>query len=422
MRSLPAVLLAVLALTPGVAAAAPDPPDPGQTTSGTVTSNGDDYRYLLYTPTSYTPGRPVPLVVMVHGCQTTAEQHMKSTLYNRVAEREGFVVLYVDVDALGRAQPGPASNCWKFPYPPAYFRGNSDAAAIADMTRAIMAQRTIDPERVYLSGISAGGLMAAVEAAAYPELYAAVAIVESSAYGDGPCFTTGVGIPVETSAQLAFDQMGPRARIVPRFVTGSDADLAFPEPCAEKALEQGLRTNNLVLGDSQTAPISLSPAAVRQERRPGGLSYTDYTYRDPAGCLVGERWLIHGMPHAWPGGTNDPKYVGWNDPRAPDGAEGTWAFFQRYRRSDTAMPCAETPPAHAPAPAAATCPARKVTVVLGRGAHVQAWVRGHRVPAKTRGRRVTITLPAGRRAAVRVVLHVWRHHRTRTVRRTFALC
>src|SRR3954451_11206659 len=131
MRGAWILAVVVLACTPGVAAAA-DPPDPGQTTSGTVTSGGSEYPYLLYTPSSYRPGHPKPLVVAVHGCQTTAEQHMKSTLYNRVAEREGFVVLYVDVDALGRAQPGPASNCWKFPYPPAYFRGNSDAAAIAD--------------------------------------------------------------------------------------------------------------------------------------------------------------------------------------------------------------------------------------------------------------------------------------------------
>jgi hypothetical protein len=270
-------------------------------------------------------------------------------------------------------------------------------------------------------------VLAWVEAAAYPELYAAVAILESSAYGDGPCFTTGVGIPVETSAQLAFAQMGPRARVVPRFVTGSDADLAFPEPCAEKALDQGLRTNNLVLGDSQTAPIALTPAAVRQEQKPGGLSYTDDTYRDPAGCLIGERWLIHGMPHAWPGGTNDPKYVGWNDPRAPDGAEGTWAFFKRYRKSDTAMPCAEAPAPPAAAPAPRTCPARKVTITLPRGARVRAasaTVAGRRVPARLRGRRVTLTLPAGPKARARVVLRVRRAGRSRAqvARRTFAAC
>jgi poly(hydroxyalkanoate) depolymerase family esterase len=336
-----ALAVVVLALVPGAAAAAPDPPDPGRTTSGTVTSNGTDYEYLLYTPTSYRARRPAPLVVAIHGCQTTAEQHMRSTLFNQVAERRRFVTLYVDVDALGRTQPGPANQCWKFPYPPAYFRGGSDAAAIADMTRAAMAERAIDPQRVYVVGTSAGGLMAAVEAAAYPDLFAAVGIVAGAGYADGPCFTTGVGIPVETSAQLAFVQMGPRARVVPTFVIGSDADLAFPETCANKALEQGLRTNNLVLSGSQDGPIALTPAAVRQKRKPGGHAYTVSRYRDPNGCLIAERWIIHGMPHAWPGGTTDPKYAGFTDPKAPSGAKGSWSFFRRYTKRGTAMPCAE---------------------------------------------------------------------------------
>ncbi len=332
--------LAVCA-APTTARAAPDPPDPGQTTSGTVASNGTDYQYLLYTPKSYVPGRMAPLLVMVHGCQTTAEQEMSVTLYNQTAEREGFVVLYPDVDALGRAQPGPLNQCWKFAYPPAYTRDNSDAAAIADMTRAVMAKLSIDPERVFLAGISAGGLMASVNAAAYPDLYAAVAVFSSSAYADGPCFTTGVGIPAAASAQLAFAQMGPRARIVPRFVLGGDADLAFPWTCTEKALEQGLRTNNLVLGQSQERPIALTPAAVRKEQKPGGHAYTVKSYRDPDGCLIGESWNVHGMGHFWSGGTTDPRYAGYGDTKGPSGAEASWAFLRRYTKSSTAMPCAE---------------------------------------------------------------------------------
>ena len=331
----------MLALTPAGAGAATDPPDPGETTAHTITSNGTEYRYLLYTPASYRPGRPTPLVVAVHGCQTTAEQHMRSTLFNQVAERERFLVLYADVDMLGRTQPGPANQCWKFPYPPAYFRGNSDTAAIADMTGEVMAARAIDPQRVYVVGTSAGGLMAAVEAAAYADVFAAVGLVASAGYADGPCFTTGVGIQVQASAQLAFNAMGPNARVVPTFVIGSDADLAFPATCADKALEQGLRTNNLVLSGVQEEPIPLAPAAVRDRQKPGGYAYTVSRYRDPDGCLIGEKWIIDGMPHSWPGGTTDPKYAGWTDPKAPSGAEGAWAFFSRYTKSKTAMPCAE---------------------------------------------------------------------------------
>ena len=65
------------------------------------------------------------------------------------------------------------------------------------------------------------------------------------------------------------------------------------------------------------------------------------SFRDPAGCDVAERWIIHGMPHAWPGGTTDPSVKGYGDLKAPDGAEATWAFLERYRKSETGMPCAE---------------------------------------------------------------------------------
>ena len=218
--------------------------------------------------------------------------------------------------------------------------------------------------------------------------------------------------------------MGPRARIVPRFVIGGDADLAFPPACTAKALEQGLRTNNLVLGASQDGPIALTPAAVRQEQKPGGYAYTVKSYRDPAGCLIGERWRVHGMDHFWPGGTTDPKYAGYTDPKGPSGAEASWAFLKRYRKSDTAMPCAEAPVAAVrrdlPGPHRDRHPGP-------RRARAQRAGVGGRAPGANeaiRGRRVTLTLPSGRKGTVRVVLRVRRQGRTRdrVVRRTFARC
>ncbi len=412
------VVVALLACAPANAAEGTDPPDPGQTTSGTVTSNGTEYPYLLHTPTTYVPGSAAPLVVVVHGCQTTAEQEMELTLFNQLAEREGFVVLYPEVNAAEAAQPGPIANCWQFFDPTAYFRGNGDPAAIAKMTEAVMGDMSIDAERVYEVGVSAGGLMTAVGAAAHSDLYAAVGIVASAGFADGTCFTTGVGTPVEANAQLAFEQMGPRARPVPIIAIGSDADLAFPASCTEKALEQGLRTNNLVLSGSQDGPLALTPATVEEKQVPNGRAYTVSQFRDPDGCLVGERWIIHGMPHAWPGGSTDPKYDGgYSDATAPDGAEGTWEFLQRYRKSETGMPCAE----------AERCPARSVGVRLARGARVRkvkATVAGDPVRTRIRGRRVKLKLPSGPRGAVTVVLKVRRNGQAskQIVRRSFERC
>lgn len=340
-----AVLLGVVAA--GAAAREPVPPDPGTTTEGTVTSNGVEYGYLQYVPRSIDADAAPPLVVVVHGCQTTAQQEYELTRYNEVAEHEGFVVVYPEVSEASQQLTGPLAHCWNFFEPTAYQRGNNDVAAIAAVTEQVVGEVDVDPERVYLVGVSAGGLMASASAAAYPDVYAAVALVTTAGYDDVACFGTGVGSPVEEMAQLAFEQMGPRARVVPIMAIGSDGDDAFASTCTEKAVQQGLRTNNLVLSGAQDAPLDLEAASVREEEVPGGLAYTVSTFEDPDGCLVAESWVVHGMPHAWPGGA---EYGGYTDTRAPDGAEATWSFLERYHRSNTSLPCAEADQVAAPAP------------------------------------------------------------------------
>lgn len=336
------VVALALALMPCVASAAAthEPKPRGTTTLGVTNFKGDRFPYRLYTPSSYRPGRPAPLVVVAHGCQTTAAQEEALTNFDQLADREGFVVLYPEDDALSQHLPGPIRQCFKFFYPPMYFRGFADTAAVAQMTHEVMRKRDIDSQRVYLVGVSGGGLLTSASAGAYPDLYAAVGIVESAGDADGFCLGTGTGIPAPVSAQLAYTAMGTHTRVVPIFVIGSNGDLAFPAACEEKALQQGLRTDNLVISGSQTAPIALTPAAVHHEKVPGGRTYTVSTFRDPAGCLIGQQTIIDGMPHDWPGGTTDPTYKGYTDPTAPSGAKIAWAFFRHFTLSSTAMPCA----------------------------------------------------------------------------------
>jgi dienelactone hydrolase len=274
------------------------------------------------------------------------------------------------------------------------------------MTRAVMAARNIDPERVYLMGMSAGGFMTSIMAAAYPDLYAAVGIMAAGAYADPTCLLVdAVTNPVGASARAAYAEMGPRARVVPRLVMGGDADMGIPPSCQDKALEQGLRTDNLVIAGRQDGPIPLTPAATREEPNPGGRTATVRTYRDPDGCLVGERWTIHGMNHFWSGGSTDPKLASFTDPKGPSGAEISWRFFSRYTRSATAMPCAEAPvaPARTPTP---RCQRRSLTLPLPtRTVTASATVNGHRAATRITRGRVRLVLPAARRAKTVVVIH-----------------
>lgn len=315
-------------------AAAPRPGHPQTLTYG---SGSTAHPYIVYTPRGWTSRTHWPLLVMLHGCQTTAYEQMRANLYNRLADRRHFVVAYPDTDQVENNQPGPTNRCWQFPLPTDWERGQGDGAAVAAITKDVIRRWRIDRQRVYVMGMSAGSFLSSDVAAAYPDLFAASGENAGGAYADGTCLGQNVAaLPVAASAELAFQQMGSRARVVPRIVIGGDHDQGIPPACADKALLQGLRSDNLVITGTQTKPIGLTPTSVRSGEVPHGYSYQVSAYRDQHGCLVGQRWLVHGMNHFWSGGSSNPKWKNFTDPKGPSAAVASWRFFHRYTLRNTA--------------------------------------------------------------------------------------
>src|SRR5437764_15390435 len=60
---------------------------------------GEVYQYGVFVPSSYRAGSAVPLVVALHGCNTTSDQLAAASEYDQVAEQRRFIVLYPDVSA-----------------------------------------------------------------------------------------------------------------------------------------------------------------------------------------------------------------------------------------------------------------------------------------------------------------------------------
>jgi poly(hydroxyalkanoate) depolymerase family esterase len=329
-------------------AAASGNPLPGTAQIFTYGSGLTAHPYIVYTPRGWKPDDRMPLLVMLHGCETTAYQQMEANLYNPLADKQHFVVVYPDTDPFENEQPGPTVRCWQFPDPQDWARGQGDGAAVAAITQIVTRGWRVNPQRVYVMGMSAGSFLSADLAAEYPDLYAASGENAGGAYADGTClFVSQASLPVTISAQLAFEQMGPRARVVPRIVIGGDADQGVPPACADKALIQGLRTDNLVIDGTQTAPISLTPTSVRHAQVPSGYSYTVSDYRDGHGCLVGQRYLVHGMNHFWSGGSSNPEWKYFTDPKGPSAAVASWRFFSRFTLANTAWSCRRAPHPHA---------------------------------------------------------------------------
>ena len=291
------------------------------------------YHYLVFVPPSYRAASKVPLVVVLHGCQTTASQQAVASGYDAIAERSRFLVLYPEVDQVDQAHGG----CWKGIWEPAEEgRDRGDAGAIASMTVAVMRAWRIDPTRVYAIGISAGAFESAILGADYPDLYAAIGIHSGAAYSGGEPGCLAAGESATNTAALghaALAAMGPHARVMPVIVLHGDQDQVIPYRCGEQALWQWLDTDRLVAErqDGNAAPVG--PATVRTGVVARGHAYTVASYLDRHGCTVAQLWTIHGMGHAWSGGSDDSSVALYTDPRGPSAAAAASSFFLQWKLS-----------------------------------------------------------------------------------------
>lgn len=156
-----------------------------------VRDNPGQLRGRLYVPDGLT--RPAALVVVLHGCTQDAAVYDHGSGWSTLADRHGFVPLFPE-----QQRANNPILCFNWFSPADTERGKGEAASIANMIEAVRGAHSIDPKRIFVTGLSAGGAMASVMLATYPELFAAGAIIAGVAFG---C-ADGVG--------EAFDCMGGR--------------------------------------------------------------------------------------------------------------------------------------------------------------------------------------------------------------------
>jgi poly(hydroxyalkanoate) depolymerase family esterase len=261
--------------------------------------------YKLYVPSRYRTGRAVPLIVMLHGCTQSPDDIAAGTRMNEFAEREGFLVAYP-----GQTRAANQAKCWNWFNPAQQQRDSGEPLIIAGITRQVMQDYAIDPRRVFIAGMSAGGATAAIMGNAYPELYAAIGVHSGLAFGSA-----------SDAASAATAMRGDAADIplrdgvaVPAIVFHGGDDRTVHASNGDQVIRQS-QANGIYRTSTQQGSV------------PGGRSYTRTLHADPSGKTVLEQWAVHGSGHAWSGGSVAGSYT---DPKGPDASAEMLRFFREH--------------------------------------------------------------------------------------------
>jgi poly(hydroxyalkanoate) depolymerase family esterase len=281
-------------------------PEGGRFIETAYTNAAGSRTYKIYIPCRY-HGQALPLIVMLHGGTQTPDDFAAGTRMNLIAEEQNCLVVYP-------VQPSHANpaKCWNWFRASDQQRDRGEPSLIAGITRQVMHDYSVDSQRVYVGGLSAGAAAAAVMGATYPDLYAAIGVHSGLACGAADdlisafaAMRQGASTPGGIENQQPF---------VPTIVFHGDRDHIVHPRNADHVISCSLRASKW--------QKKVDRGCVRD-----GHTYTRTIHTDADGRAMLEQWCIHGAGHAWSGGNPAGSYT---DPRGPDAAREMLRFFRDH--------------------------------------------------------------------------------------------
>ena len=249
-------------------------------------SNPGGLRMLSYAPPHLPPG--APLVVALHGCTQTAAGYDHGCGWSEMADRLGFALLLPE-----QTRANNAYRCFNWFSPADTRRDEGEALSIRQMVAWMLDRHGLDHDRVFIGGLSAGGGMTSAMLAAYPEVFAAGAILAGLPYGAATDASEALevmrGAPPRSARErgdavrAASAHAGPWPRVS---VWQGEADGTVQPGNAEEVLKQWLDLHGLAL--EAPAAVERSEPVVRRR------------WSGPDGRVLVEAHSIANMDHGVP--------------------------------------------------------------------------------------------------------------------------
>ena len=266
--------------------------------------------YIVHLPAGYSPGKPTPLVVALHGGGGNARSNAVQTGFNAEADRSGFIVVHPNgsgerrplLNALGRGHfyTWNAGSCCGY----AVQHNIDDVGFIRAMLAELQRDYAIDAKRIYASGLSNGGMMSYRLACEMGDSFAAIGVVAAAqtAYEPRPTQPVSV-IHIHGSADQNVTLPGG---------IGAKALDRTPKPPVLEAIEFWAGFNGCA------AAQTTQNGRVRQSLYSGGRNGSEVAF-----------YLIEGGGHSWPGGE---QMLAMLDPPSQDLAATSliWQFFAAH--------------------------------------------------------------------------------------------
>jgi len=281
----------------------------GTFTAGVFSNTAGRRRYKLYIPSQPTTA-PRPLIVMLHGCTQNPDDFALGTGMNRLAEEANCLVLYPEQDSASNR-----TQCWNWFESGHQARDAGEPGIIAGLTRQIVKEHGADPAQVFVAGMSAGGAMAAVLGAEYPDLFAAVGVHSGLPAGSGRDMITGLQAMKKPAKGRTLRES------VPVIVFHGSTDHVVTPANGDAVLQQYVGAH---------AGLHATPLSVRHDDAAhGGRRCRRSVWRDDAGRAMAEQWVVQGAGHAWAGGNAAGSHT---DAAGPSASKEMLRFFLGAKR------------------------------------------------------------------------------------------